>query len=89
MTLDLFTPPESDPQEWTQVYLSRTGRTYRYRIRTDRVRDMAALIWEFQGDRAPGHWRFELEYSDRDGTWREVRNHNTRLEIWALIRERL
>lgn len=84
MTLDLFTPPEADPQEWTQVYLSRLGRTYRYRVHLDHIQDLSAY-----DDQAPGSWRFELEYHDRDGSWREVRFYPRRLEIWALIRERL
>lgn len=85
MTLDLFTPPEADPQEWTQLHLSRLDRTYRYRVHLDRIQDLSAY-----DDSAPYPWHFELEFLDtRDGSWREVRFYPRRLEIWALIRERL
>lgn len=85
MTLDLFTPPEADPQEWTQVYLSRLDRTYRYRVHLDRIQDLSAY-----DEMATDSWRFELEFLDtRDGRWREVRFYPRRLEIWALIRDRL
>lgn len=88
MTLELFTPPPPEPaaeSTWTQIYLSRLDRTYRYRIHWDRIGQDTNYT-----EQAPGTWRFELEFHDpRDGTWREVRLHSRRDEIWALVRGRL
>ena len=79
----LFSPPAepvaANSPEWTQLHLFKYDRTYRYRIHTDRLRP------EHLEGHTPNQYRFELEYLDRDGTWREVRLYSRRDEVWAYI----
>lgn len=80
-----FGEPTDPPETWRRwVYVwHASGRRYRWRL--DTVREYGTELEEYRTS-APPTIRWELQY-ETDGTWRDVRSHRRRDELWCDVRD--